>query len=95
MFASRCKKAINADLLVTDKEDGTEQITVTLFDSTIADVIDMNKEESETEEDLLPVKDHNINYSKKMIVTAMFNHSNADKFIIAVARGFFAKFCLK
>ena len=38
----------------------TQSNTVTLFDPTLVDVIDINKEESETEDDLLPVKDHNI-----------------------------------
>ena len=38
----------------------TQNNTVTLFDPTLVDVIDINKEESETEDDLLPVKGHNI-----------------------------------
>ena len=35
MFVSQSKKAINAELLLTDKEDYTKQITVTLIDPTI------------------------------------------------------------
>ena len=60
MFVSQCKKAINAELLLTDKEDDTKQITFTLFDQTLFNVIDMNKKGSEIEDDLWSLKDYDI-----------------------------------
>ena len=40
---SRCKKAINTDTRLTDKEDDSKKISVTLFDQTLVNVLDMNK----------------------------------------------------
>ena len=40
---SRCKKAINTDPRLTDKEDDPKKISVTLFDQTLVNVLDMNK----------------------------------------------------
>ena len=40
---SRCKKAINTDPRLTDKEDDSKKISVTLFDQTRVNVLDMNK----------------------------------------------------
>lgn len=40
---SRCKKAINTDPRLTDKEDDSKKISVTLFDQTLVNVLDMNK----------------------------------------------------
>ena len=96
MFVSRCKKANNKEeLLLTDKEDETKQIRVTSFDQTLVNVIDMNKKESENEDDLLPLKDYDIPYKKKITVKSIFNQSNAYKIIVAVIRVFFAKICFK
>lgn len=40
---SRCEKAINTDPRLTDKEDDSKKISVTLFDPTVVNVIDTNK----------------------------------------------------
>lgn len=51
-FLSRCENAVNAELLLSDKEDETKQITVTLLDPTLVNVIDVNKGESDIADDL-------------------------------------------
>ena len=87
---SWCKKVINAELVLTDKEDYTKQLMLLYL------IRHMNQEESETEDDLLYLKVYDITYTKKMTITSIFNHSNAYKFFIAVVRGFsIAKFCFK
>ena len=75
-FVSRCKKAVNAELLLTDKK-GDTKITVILFNPIFVNVIEMNKEESETEDDSLSLKDYGITCNKEIIVTSIFNHNNA------------------
>ena len=84
------QKVINAELVLTDKEDYTKQLRLLYL------IRHMNQEESETEDDLLYLKVYDITYTKKMTITSIFNHSNAYKFFIAVVRGFsIAKFCFK
>ena len=77
IFVSWCKKAINAELLLTDKEDYKNQITITLFGPTLVNIVDLNKEKRKTEDDLLPLKDCYITYNKRIIVTSIFNPGNA------------------
>ena len=45
MLVSRCKKAVNAKRLLIDKEDYSKQITITFFNPTLINVIDVNKED--------------------------------------------------
>ena len=92
MLVSRYKKAINAEFLLTGKENDTEQIKVTSFDPVLVNVIYMEEEESETENDLLSLKDYDMKYNKKMIVTSIVNNSNSLNLIIAVVRNFFCQF---
>ena len=45
MLVSRCKKAVNAKRLLIDKEDYSKQITITFFNPTLINIIDVNKED--------------------------------------------------
>ena len=65
IFVSQCKTAVNAELLLTDQEDDTKKTTATSFDSTLVNVVGMNKEKSEIEDDLLSLKNFDITYNKK------------------------------
>lgn len=45
MLVSRCKKTVNVKRLLIDKEDYSKQITITFFNPTLINVIDVNKED--------------------------------------------------
>lgn len=45
MLVSRRKKTVNVKRLLIDKEDYSKQITITFFNPTLINVIDVNKED--------------------------------------------------
>lgn len=45
MLVSRCKKTVNVKRLLIDKEDYSKQITITFFNPTLINIIDVNKED--------------------------------------------------
>lgn len=93
MFVERCKEVVNVDywligrLLVTDRENDEDQVTVTIFDLTLGSVvkIDLSISQQKIEDKLMDdLKKHGFMYKtnfryktkKKQIVTSVIKHEN-------------------
>ena len=60
------------------KDDSSEQVTITLFDSTKTQMIDLRKNEQEIEGDLLILENYDVTCYKKHIVKFIMDHNYSN-----------------
>lgn len=70
IFVERCKKVVNVELLLTERGNDEYQVTVTIFNPTLVNVVKINSSmsEEEIEEKLIDdLQKHDFSYNKKKL----------------------------
>ena len=68
---ARCKKTMDAEILLIDKDDLARQAAITLFDSTLIQIIDLGKSKQEVEDDFLILENYDITCRKNRIAKSI------------------------
>ena len=68
---ARCKKTMDAEILLIDKDDLARQAAITLFDSTLIQIIDLGKSKQEIEDDFLILENYDATCHKNRIVKSI------------------------
>ena len=68
---ARCNKTMYTEIPPIDKDDLAGQVTITLFDSTLIQIIDLGKSKQEVEDDFLILENYDITCSKNRIAKSI------------------------